>query len=369
MLNLLMVTPRYFPCIGGTETHVYEVSRRLVHYGISVTVLTTMPPSTTLPAEEVVEGVRIIRVKAWLPESDYYLAPAISAIVEQGGWDLVHCQGCHTFVPVLAMLAAARASIPYLISLHTGGHSSRLRTGLRDVQWRLQRPLLARAVKLIGVSQFEADYFRRLLSLPPHKVAVIPNGITSAPLPGEAHSRDEHLIISPGRLQRYKGHQHMIAALPHIRTQCHNARLLILGAGPYESHLRRLAAHLGIAEHVEIRAVPAAQRQEMAALLSRAALVTLLSEYEAHPVAILEALALGRPALVADTSGLRELAQQGLVRAIPPHSTPAQIAATVLQQLDEPHMPSRIALPDWDECAARLYATYMTAAGRELCVS
>ena len=39
-LRLLMVTPRYFPYVGGVETHVYEVARRLADVGVEVTVLT-----------------------------------------------------------------------------------------------------------------------------------------------------------------------------------------------------------------------------------------------------------------------------------------------------------------------------------------
>ncbi|MFN8528578.1 MAG: hypothetical protein U0670_08200 [Anaerolineae bacterium] len=40
----------------------------------------------------------------------------------------------------------------------------------------------------------------------------------------------------------------------------------------------------------------------MSRLLARASLVVLFSEYEAHPVAVMEALSLRRPVLVADTS-------------------------------------------------------------------
>jgi len=54
----------------------------------------------------------------------------------------------------------------------------------------------------------------------------------------------------------------------------------------------------------------------MAEMLSQAMLVALLSEYEAHPVAVMEALALRRPVLVADTSGMRELAEQGFARSV-----------------------------------------------------
>src|SRR5207302_11425078 len=60
-LRLLMVSARYFPDMGGIETHVHEVARRLVHKGVDVTVLTTMPQHTLtqLPRETVSEGIRI----------------------------------------------------------------------------------------------------------------------------------------------------------------------------------------------------------------------------------------------------------------------------------------------------------------------
>src|SRR3989442_11457031 len=157
--NVLMVTARYFPCMGGIETHVYEVGRRFAARGIGVTILTTAPHTsvTPLPKEEEIEGVRIIRVRAWPPQRDYYLAPEMYSIIKRGKWDLVHCQGCHTFVPPLAMFAAKEAKTPYIVTFHSGGHTSSIRNGIRGIQWKLLRPLLANASKLIGVSGFEVD--------------------------------------------------------------------------------------------------------------------------------------------------------------------------------------------------------------------
>src|SRR5947207_15930446 len=91
-LSVLMVTPRYFPYMGGIETHVHEAGRRLVEKGINVTLLTTVPhiPHNPFPIEEVIEGMRVIRVPAWPPHHDYYIAPDIYSIIKHGGWDLVH---------------------------------------------------------------------------------------------------------------------------------------------------------------------------------------------------------------------------------------------------------------------------------------
>lgn len=368
-----MVTPRYYPYIGGTETHVYEVSRRLAQSGNNVTVLTTVPygSASPVPLKEENQGVHIIRVPAWPRKRDYYFAPKMRSIIKQTRWDLIHCQGCHTFVPLLAMLAAKEAHLPYILTFHTGGHSSNLRNKLRDLQWNLLRPLLANASALIGVSHFEANYFETFLRLPAEKFVVIPNGSTLPTLPPPQSSPDNHtLIVSVGRLEQYKGHQRLIAALPEIRKWRADARLLIVGSGPYERALRELAKNTGVAEHVEIRAIPASNRAEMAELLSQATLVALLSEYEAHPVAIMEALSLRRPVLVTETSGLKELASQGLVRAIPLHSSPEETARAIRQQIEEPLLPpASFTLPTWDDCVSKLQKVYAASIRRETCAS
>lgn len=368
-LNVLMVTPHYFPSIGGTETHVYEVGRRLANSGVKVTILT--PEFTpSLPKKDKSEGMDIMRVQSWPPERDYCIAPEIYAIISRGDWDLVHCQSCHTFVPPIAMLAAKKAKIPYVLTFHSGGHSSRFRTGIRAMQWNVLRSLFAHASKLIGVSRFEADYFRTLLHLPEQQFSVIPNGmnmLNSISLPSNASTQP--LIVSVGRLERYKGHQYLITALPKIREQLPSARLLIVGKGPYEAILRQLALTVGVSEHMEFCSVPTYDRQGMTKLLSQATLVTLLSEYEAHPIAIMEALALRRPVLVANTSGLRELAEQQLVRAVPLESTSDEIAAAVVQQIQNPLIPASLTLPTWEQCTQELQNVYTEVARSTQCVS
>lgn len=357
--RILMVTPRYLPLLGGIETHVREVASRLIQRDIEVTILTTMPDTVSVPREEMMDGMRVVRVPAYPSRSDLYIAPQMYSLIANGNWSLVHCQGCHTFVPPLAMLAARKANIPYVMTLHTGGHSSTFRNSIRGIQWRSLRPLLRDAKKLIGVSRYEANYFRDTLHLPDKQFAVIPNGCSFsrfADLP--PRSTHETLIFSVGRLEQYKGHQHLITALPLIRQQCSNARAVILGTGPYEAELQALAYRTGVAEHVEISSIPPGNRRAMAERLSQASLVVLLSDYESHPQAIMEALTLKLPVLVTDTSGLRELAEDGYVRSVPLHSTPSQIANAVLHQLDNPLIPPPIELPTWEGYMKRLLNIY-----------
>ena len=98
------------------------------------------------------------------------------------------------------------------------------------------------------------------------------------------------------------------------------------------------------------------------AVLSAVQMHALLSEYEANPVSVMEALALGRRVLVADTSGLSELAREGLARAIPIDASPEQIARALVDLIRSPE-PANLSLPTWDESAARLADVYREVLG------
>jgi glycosyltransferase involved in cell wall biosynthesis len=156
----------------------------------------------------------------------------------------------------------------------------------------------------------------------------------------------------------------VLAALPAVREVEPGAHLWIAGAGPYESELRRLAANLGVGDAVEISAVPPGDREQMARRLSQVDVVVLLSSFETHPIAALEALWLGRPVLVATGSGLGELAERGLARAIDPQSPPQQVAAAILRELRDPLAVVPAQLPTWDDCAAALLALYRRVLAR-----
>jgi glycosyltransferase involved in cell wall biosynthesis len=88
-----------------------------------------------------------------------------------------------------------------------------------------------------------------------------------------------HVVVSPGRLVWEKGHQDVMRALAALRrglvaedAPCF--RLLIVGAGPEEERLRTYAEELGIADAVELRAVP---YEEMPVVFASASCMVLAS--------------------------------------------------------------------------------------------
>lgn len=370
-MRVLMATPRFLPEIGGVERHVERVGQRLARAGCGVTVLTT-GLEQGLPAQECIGEIDVRRVRAWGRGPGLYVAPGIDAEIRRGAWDIVHVQSYHTFVAPLAMRAALKASVPYVVTFHGGGHSSRIRTRARPLQLMALRPLLARASRLVAVAQFEIEHYGRRLALPESRFALIPNGAELPTPPHPTTTRDDRLqIASVGRLERYKGHQRVLSALPHILASRPEATLWIAGSGPYEHDLRRLASRLGVADRVTIEAVPADADRELAARLAAVDVVVLMSEFETHPLAVLEALALGRPVVVADTSGLRELARRGHARSVPLKSDPAVVAAAVLAEAERPTAAAGAPpdLPSWDDCAAAHHALYESVLQEAACAS
>ena len=321
-VRVAMVSSRYPPYVGGVETHVHEVARRIAAKGLDITVLTT-DLTGELPRVEHAGRLTVRRYPAWPRRSDLYVSPALARQVRQGSYDLVHVQGVNNFLPPMALMAAQRSGVPTVATFHGGGHSSRVRKMVRGMQWQALRPLLRRTQGLVGVSHFEVETWAGRLGLEPERIRLIRNGAEPLPVGG---SRPEvsgsPLVCSVGRLVRLKGHQRLIAAMPALLDLAPDAHLAVIGRGSFERKLRHLAARLQVEHAVTFTSFDSTQREALGALVRSSDIVALMSDYESHPVAVMEAVALERKVVVADTSGLSELAAEGLAVAVPVDAPP-----------------------------------------------
>jgi glycosyltransferase involved in cell wall biosynthesis/GT2 family glycosyltransferase len=357
-LRVLMVTPRSPLAQGGVERHVMEVSRRMAAAGVDVRVLCADPEVERVVTENF-DGVELRTVRAYPRNRDYYLAPRIWSEMGAGEWDVVHVQSYHTLVAPMAMLRALALGIPYVVTFHGGGHTSSLRNRMRRVQMRLLRPLLGRAARLVAVARFEIERYGRELRVPAERFELIPNGTDPSFSDAAVHRpADPYTLATIGRLERYKGHHRVLAAFPHVLEREPQARLLIVGKGPYEAELRKQAAALGVESRVEFTSVPPGSPGGMADLLGKVALVVLLSDFETHPLVAIEAAAARRRLLVADSSGLAELAEDGFARPIPAEEPATVVAEAIVEELGRPAPLEAPRLTTWEDCASALLDLY-----------
>lgn len=360
-LRIAMVSALALPEMGGIETHVHEVSSRLAAAGSEVTVLTT-DRSGALPADEGLSGYRVRRWRSYPTSSDFCVAPGLARHLMSERYDIVHVQGIRTLLAPMAMAAAQRAGIPSVLTLHTGGSRSTLRQSLRPLQFRLWSPLLRRTAALVAVCEYERHKIAALLGIGDQSIRLIRNGCDPLPIDQDAEKPGgSPLFVSAGRLERFKGHHRILQAMPAILAQEPAARLVVAGSGPYEKSLREMAIRLGVAEQVSICSYGPERRGSLGRLFADADLFCLLSECEAHPVAVMEAVGAGTKALVADTSGLSELGRAGIVTTIGLNASDEEIAAVALSLAAAPPV-ARPAIPSWDSCASELLGLYREVA-------
>ncbi len=345
-LQITMVCARFPPFVGGTETHVAEVSRRLVERGHGVTVATTVLDRHRVGTTEE-HGVQIVRVLAGPRTSDLHMAPQIYDLIRDAESDIVHIQGYHTLVAPIAMASAIAADQPFVVTFHSGGHSSRLRRLVRPVQHRVLRCQFRHARQLVGVSEFETKMFRDILRLPDSMYRTIANGASeeflNVPLPSRPQSPP--VVMTVGRLEPYKRHDIAIAAIARVRHLVPDVRLLVVGNGPDLDHLRRVASHHDVDDIVEFRSMPYSDRMGMATTMAGASVVTLMSSYESQGIVGLESLAVGCRLVVTAGSALDELASYDGVTVVPGTDV-ADVADAVVRQLESPAT-GRQPVPTW----------------------
>lgn len=360
-MRILIVTPRDPLHTGGVERHVAEVAKRHAAAGHEVFVLCG-DPDIGSPRESEREGYTVRALPAHPRGRDWFWVPRLWSEIAATRPDVMHAQSYHTLVPPLAMARARLLGIPYVLTFHGGGHSSALRNRARRLQRLLLRPLLARAAKLVAVARFEIEQYGRELHLPPDRFALIPNGTDLSFAGAEPDRSGPPTVATVGRLERYKGHHRVIEAFPEVLRRNREARLLVVGNGPYEPELRNLADRLGVSERVEFTSVPSERPEAMAQLLRSVWVLALLSEFETHPLTALEAAAAGSRLVVAEGSGLSELADGGFATALPLSASAQEVGAAIAAELGQPPLREALPLISWDECAARLLSLYQAVA-------
>ena len=225
----------------------------------------------------------------------------------------------------------------------------------------LSRPLLRRAKGLIAVAQFEIKDLARRIGVPEDRFTLIPNGCELPRIARTVRLRDPKSprLVSMGRLVRNKGHQRVLEAFPHVLSVRPNAVLWIAGSGPLEEQLRRRSVELGVADRVEISEIVSSRRDTLAVRLASMDVLVAMSDFEAHPLSAIEALALGLSAVVAnDHAGLRELAASGAARLVEIGASPQQLATAIIAAADQPPDIVSQTLPTWDDCARRIWDVY-----------
>lgn len=330
-MRIVQACPYFHPHVGGVESHVHDVARELVRRGHEVAVVTSSEPGA--PRRETLDGVQVLRSPTLTTLLRSPVTPRMSQDLREVETDLYHAHS----PPPLASYFAARAAeatrrplvLTYHCDLEVPGPFGPLVVGL--YRRTLEAYTMARVRGVVATTQTYAATSRSVWN---RDAVIVPNAVDAerfhprvtgdAVRARHAIPPDAFLVLFVGRLVRHKGVQHLLRAMRGV-----DARLLVVGSGEYGGVLRRMAAAPGLREKVVFAG--RVDHQELPRYYAACDLFVLpsTSRLEAFGIAALEAMASGKPVVVADVPGVREVVEDGQEGLLAEPMNPEDLARQV----------------------------------------
>lgn len=288
---------------GGAEVYLTHLLRRAEPNGWAPSLVAAAPVAAGFAGFAPVTTVPLARHRAEAPELCRAIADTRPDVVLVNLVD----PGSNA-----AALAAALALAPTVGVLHLLGDAG---TGARRDR------LAALYQRLTAVLTPSPDGRRQLLTdlcVPAERVEVVPNGVDVPATPGPLPRRAVPRIGALGRLTDQKGFDVLIEAVRVLVGQGFALDVVIGGAGRDEALLRRAAEGLPVSFCGFVR--------DVRGFLADLDLFCLPSRRESMPLALLEAMAEGRPCVVTDVGAVAQAVGEDAV-VVPPADAVALAAA------------------------------------------
>jgi phosphatidylinositol alpha-1,6-mannosyltransferase len=256
-----MLTELFLPIKGGTAVSFDDDFRRLG--GKEIHVVTADVPGAadfdrTHP--NTIHRIVLKRVPWLKPESLLMYAKLFGRAMT-----LV---STHRFLAIFAGRVLPEGLVAWAVARLLGravliyAHGEELTNWGRGRKFALMCFVFRRADAVLANSDFTRDTLAGVLGVDPERVAVVyPTvdenrfrpGLSGEDLrAGLGLSEGQRLILSVGRLQRRKGFDSVIRALPLLLQEAIDAHYTVIGIGDDAEYLRRLAAELGVSDRVHL---------------------------------------------------------------------------------------------------------------------
>jgi glycogen(starch) synthase len=340
--------------------HVHVVTRgagqdqRTVEDGVTVHRLT--PGRPQLPSSLGPAQVAALIARG-LPDELRYrrnVTATLARLATEEGLDLIEC--ADHMAEAGGFRAERFPAIPFVVRLHTPlAFTERVdrnipewaRLGMRA----LERRLLLRATHLSAPSQVAAQAILEELAVS-RPVVFYPNPPTLEPIPavtsprstaaghGPAPASGENpaTVLFVGRMNRIKGPQLLVEAIPQILAEFPRTRFLFVGsdnvaAGEYRSGTQYLLSLLPAPHHERVVFTGHVPHSEVGRFYREASVVVLPSLFESFGYTCLEAMGQGKAIVGSAAGGMAELLDDGGAGLLFQPPDAGQLAAQVIRLL------------------------------------
>ena len=326
--------------MGGIENHLHQLSNELVKLGNDITV--SVSNDNLSSAHETIDGVKVYRAPL---VTTVFNAPVIVPVRHnEEKFDIVHV---HLPNPIASISALSNQSQNIVVSYHSDVIKDNIfAKSLNHLYTKLVlTPLLDRAKVIIATSP---NYVAgsKILQKYKKKVRVVPYSVDlelfklnksnkKTFLELKEKYKGKKIILFVGRLVPYKGLEFLIRAMPSIREEIKNIKLIIIGDGILKQQLEEMVSELGLDDCIEF--IPGLHNEKLPPYYFAAELFVLPSIYKAEAFGIvqLEAMACGKPIVSTNVfgSGISYANKNGETGLVVPPRNPKQLSKAVIKIL------------------------------------
>jgi glycosyltransferase involved in cell wall biosynthesis len=303
-MKIIQVCPRYYPDIGGVETHVKEISERLVQRGFGVEVVCT-DPTGKHPKEQVINGVTVRRFRSFAPHDAYFFAPQLCFYLKKAACEVIHAHNYHGLPALFA--AFAKNDRRFIFTPHTFGFTH---TFPRNVLHRVYKPLgkymFNSADKVVTIAKVEEERLKNVFNVPQTKLCYIPLPIAISNTRKERERNGGKKIAFLGRLSKEKNVDILIEAFKIVKNEHPECELYIAGDGPLRGDLEGLSTGIR-----DIHFLGSLVHNETLSFLEGIDMLVLPSQFEVSPVSVLEAMVKQIPVIVTPVGELQYTLKDG----------------------------------------------------------
>jgi glycosyltransferase involved in cell wall biosynthesis len=299
------------PYAGGAERLLHLLMKEMVPLGHSITWFCSKYEGGK--CEETVDGIQIVRNGG---QFSVYLRAVLFYLKNKGKIDVVvdNITGVPWFTPLYS-------SKPKIAIIYHVGKKETFFTELPAMKGLIGYPLAfagwfaERVVPLFYSSvpfvTFSDDTKKDLVSLgiEPNHIFIAQEGINlSNYKAGKTKDSFSH-VLYVGRLVKNKGIDYLIESMKIVIRDIPNAKLSIIGTGPFEARLKKLVSDLELKGVVSFRGY--VSEGEKVELLQKAHVLVHPSLREGWATPVIEANACGTPAIGANVIGINSTIKEG----------------------------------------------------------
>lgn len=342
----MVITPYFYPKIGGMENYAYNISKDLKEkYGWEVIIITSNHEEKKYK-EEKLSGMKVYRLPRLFKISNTPIDPLwyfqIKKIIKKEKPDVINA---HSPVPFMADVAArVCGNVPFVLKYHAGSMKKN-KFFLDILIWIYENILikktLRKAKKIICSSDFVRLNFLKDYS---NKTVTITPGVNIKHFKPEK-TNDQNKVLYVGRIEKssnWKGIKYLLDAIKIVKERIPTVKLNLVGSGNYVDHYRDYSKDIGIEKNI-VFAGPLRGKKLLDAYLKTNVLVLpSISEAESFGIVLIEAGACGKPVIGSKIGGIPYVIDDERTGLLVPPKNSEALAEAIIKILKNPKLAKKM---------------------------